>query len=167
MESSIAVFLWRRPACERLPTKQFHKANFACTALNYWTLCIVKRTVVIWNCDASPQPCSMVVCRLYSHRITSTVISAAYLRLFRHRLNPWRWIYQCIAWKASCHLELMSSKCIGWLNGLQTTHQKRTVVMHNADSSPLQVYCMSLFQPKTATIKFIAIALVKIYTIAV
>ena len=28
--------------------------------------------------------------RLYSHRITSTVISAAFLRLVRHKLHPWR-----------------------------------------------------------------------------
>ena len=38
MESSIAVFLWRRPACERLPTKQFHKQKLQCTALIFWIL---------------------------------------------------------------------------------------------------------------------------------
>ena len=86
MESSIAVFLWRRPACERLPTKYYnsrwtiHKCG-ACFENAY--VC-VKRTVVISKPDASPRACGMLFRRLYSHRITCTVISAAYLRLFRH-----------------------------------------------------------------------------------
>ena len=114
------------------------------------------------------------VCRLYLHRITSTVISAAYLRHFRQRLCPCWWTYRCIAWKASWFLELMSSKCIGCLNGYlicfccsEFRVQKHTVVNalgnHLCRSSAL----LSLFQPKTATIEDIAIALVKICLFAV
>ena len=32
MESSIAVFLWRQPACERLPTSTRGKKNSECVA---------------------------------------------------------------------------------------------------------------------------------------
>ena len=43
---------------------------------------------------------------------------------------------------------------------------KRTVVLEKSDSSPLALHWLSLFQPKTATIQHIAIALVKIYLVA-
>ena len=43
---------------------------------------------------------------------------------------------------------------------------KRTVVISKPDASPRPWHLLSLFQPKTATIQHIAIALVKIYLIA-
>ena len=142
--------------------------------------------MVICECDAAALAGRSRIRRLYSHRITSTVISAAYLRQFRHQINPWRWIHQCIAWKASCHLELMSSRCIGWLNGLQalcccfcycrccncSRKAKQASKTHGGHAQSWfmtsgRSSLVSLFQPKTATIKDIAIALVKICFFAV
>ena len=73
-------------------------------------------------------------------------------------------------WAADALVDWMDSKLIAVADPTtqysNTRMWKRTVVIRNPDSSPRAWHCVSLFQPKTATIKDIAIALVKMYLVA-
>ena len=180
MESSIAVFLWRRPACERLPTKQFHEQKRVRTALNFWILCIENarwsfqaamlhlRLALWWfvDCTRTGSLLQWFLQLTFDFSDTIDIHEDEYTNaLLGRHLATRSW------WAADALVDWMDSKFIAVdLNQQHIIHGrmwKRTVVIRNPDSSPLAWHCVSLFQPKTATIKDIAIALVKMYLIAV
>ena len=123
-------------------------------------------------CASLLQHC-LVHCRLYLHRITSTVISWACPWQYWPTKDPWGWSLSAVVWKVPWRMSqagwIITQRIIWmdlalyrwWLlpdvtmSDMKKTTSNETYLTRHAKSI---MWSMSLNQPKTATIAYIAIA---------